>query len=206
MMDANKTLFIDIDTQRDFCLPTGSLAVDNAPIEAFRRLTALAVEKGIPIVGSVDAHPYDDAEFEVFPAHCVRGTEGQLKVEGSLPERSRFIPWTAPRFLCAFPPVATEALYFEKVTFSIFDNPSAEALLTSLSDYTFVVYGVATEYCVKAAVLGLCERGFEVIVINDAVAGVTPETTQAAWVEMAEAGAKFRPEAWLVKELAEEAA
>jgi len=206
MMDASKTLFIDIDTQNDFCRGAGSLYVPAAPVEAFRRLAALAVKRGIPIVGSVDAHEFDDAEFETFPAHCVKGTWGQMKIDGTVPKRSRFVPLSTSNRLVGYPLRGCQAMFFEKVTFSIFDNPSAARLLEAHKDHTFVVYGVATDYCVKAAVLGLCELGAKVVVVSDAIAGVTPETTATATTEMKVAGVQFVTEAELTEALAAEAA
>jgi len=55
-MKSTDLVFIDVDTQRDFCEPDGALYVDGAPISTFRVLTQLAVDKKIPIVGSVDSH------------------------------------------------------------------------------------------------------------------------------------------------------
>jgi len=54
-----------------------------------------------------------------------------------------------------------------------------------------VVYGVATDFCVKAAVLGMQKRGVQCYVVEDAIKGVFPETTQKALEEMILAGAKF---------------
>jgi len=192
-MDARDVVFVDVDTQRDFCLADGALAVKDAPVEAFRRLTALAVKKKIPIVGSVDSHPFDDPEFETFPPHCVKGTEGQLKVEGTLPERSRFVAIHegATPALADLRCGAAQAAYLEKQTFSIFSHPEATDLLLALSRDIAVVYGVATDYCIKAAVLGLRERAYEVYVVTDAIAGVAPDTDAEARDEMVRAGAVF---------------
>jgi nicotinamidase/pyrazinamidase len=205
MMDARNVVFVDVDTQRDFCEPDGALAVKGAPVEAFRRLTALAIDQRIPIVGSVDSHPFDDPEFETFPAHCIKGTEGQLKVEGTVPPRSYFVGsddgFQATGDLRSG---AVSAVYLEKQTFSLFSNPFAEHILRGLcraGRKTAVVYGVATDYCVKAAVLGLRERGHEVYVITDAIAGVSPETDAEARDEMVRAGALFITEGELLQAL-----
>ena len=63
---------------------------------------------------------------------------------------------------------ATQGVYFEKEVYSLFANPLAERFLASLAArlpgeraaLELVVYGVATDYCVKAAALGLAERGY----------------------------------------------
>jgi nicotinamidase/pyrazinamidase len=98
---------------------------------------------------------------------------------------------------------ATQAVYFEKEVYSLFANPLAERFLKALFA-TFAeppelfVYGVATDYCVKAAALGLRERGYATTVITDAVAGITPEGTEAALREMLAAGVNMMPMASLI--------
>ena len=54
-----------------------------------------------------------------------------------------------------------------------------------------VVYGVATDYCIKAAVVGLQKRGVQCYVVEDAISGVAPDTTKSALEEMVRAGARF---------------
>ena len=67
----------------------------------------------------------------------------------------------------------------------------AEFLLKEAGVENAYVFGVATDYCVKAAVLGMQERGIQTYVVEDAIKGITPETTEAALKEMEQAGAKF---------------
>ena len=65
---------------------------------------------------------------------------------------------------------------------------------------TFVVYGVATDYCVRAAALGLVDwarerpqrAGSRVVVASDAIAAVAAEGGAAAVDEMKRAGIAFR--------------
>lgn len=223
MTDVSEMVFVDVDTQNDFCAPDGSLFMTSSRNDAFRRLTALAVEHGIPIVGSVDTHSYDawefasnsnvgpDGEDPRFPDHCVKGTVGWLKVEGTLPARSVFVAeadgkhsWTwLARELGAG---RCQAVYMEKEVYSLFSNDTAGPLLRALRRKTMVVYGVATDYCVKAAALGLREHGYDVVVVSDAIAGVTPEGTAAAITEMKVAGCQFITEKELVDALATKAA
>jgi nicotinamidase/pyrazinamidase len=54
-----------------------------------------------------------------------------------------------------------------------------------------VVYGVATDYCVKAAALGLAQRGYRTALLTDATAGITPEGTRAALEELVAAGVRL---------------
>lgn len=213
-------VFVDVDVQHDFCEPEGALYVPGSPNDAFRRLTARAVERRIPIVGSVDSHAWDAWEFASndrvgpngedprFPDHCVKGTRGWLKVDGTLPPRFRFVPNVAD---APVEPLArelavgtTHALYFEKEVYSLFANPLAERLLRAfvedrvrhlglggVSDIELCVYGVATDYCVRAAALGLAERGYRTALVVDAVAGITPEGTRSALDEVNRAGVRL---------------
>jgi nicotinamidase/pyrazinamidase len=119
---------------------------------------------------------------------------------GTLPPRFRFVP-DAPGIEAA--PLArelvsgaTQALYFEKEVYSLFANRVAEPLLRALSEELgaapqLYVYGVATDYCVRAAALGLAERGYRCTVLADAVAGITPEGVSAAIAEMERAGVRI---------------
>ena len=103
---AKGKVFIDVDVQRDFCEETGALYREGL---AERRLPAAhrarGARTGIPIIGSVDSHSWDAWEFASndvpapagaekpdFPDHCVKGTDGWLKVHGTLPPRFRFVP------------------------------------------------------------------------------------------------------------------
>jgi nicotinamidase/pyrazinamidase len=212
-------VFVDVDVQRDFCEPTGALFVPGSPNATFRELTRYAVEHRIPILGSVDSHAWDAWEFASsdtaapagekpnFPDHCVKGTAGWLKIDGTLPPRFRFIPNVpdAPFDSIVQEVVsgATQGVYFEKEVYSLFANPLAERFLKALfatfpEPPELFVYGVATDYCVKAAALGLRARGYATTLITDAVAGITPEGTEAALREMASAGVSMMPLASLI--------
>ena len=91
---------------------------------------------------------------------------------------------------------ATQGLYFEKEVYSLFVNPNAEALLAAMclnapSALECFVFGVATDYCVKAAALGLRERGYETALVTDGVRGITDAGTRAALDEMTAAGVRM---------------
>lgn len=207
-----RRIFVDVDVQRDFCEEDGALFVKGSPNDAFRALTAHAVARGVPILGSVDSHAYDAWEFASsgnagpngerpgFPDHCVKGTEGWLKVRGTLPPRFRFVPNQEGAAIDALArdlaSGAAQALYFEKEVYSLFANPAAEPLLAELARGLerapeLVVYGVATDYCVKAAALGLVERGYRTTLVTDAIAGITEEGTRAALDELRSRGVTF---------------
>lgn len=82
-------------------------------------------------------------------------------------------------------------VYFEKQSYDVFTNPNAEELLKRAKVSEAVVYGVATDYCVKAAVLGMQKRGVQCYVVEDAIKGVAEDTTNSALEEMLKIGVKF---------------
>ena len=216
---AARLVFIDVDVQRDFCEPTGALFVPGSPNASFRELTRYAVEHGVPILGSVDSHAWDAWEFATsetaapagdkpnFPDHCVKGTPGWLKIDGTLPPRFRFLPNVAgapvDSVVREVASGVTQGVYFEKEVYSLFANPLAEPFLKALfatfpEPPELFVYGVATDYCVKEAALGLRARGYATTLITDATAGITPEGTEAALREMTAAGVSMMTMASLI--------
>jgi len=75
-----------------------------------------------------------------------------------------------------------QQIVLEKNTLDVFDNPNTDALLnhpdlvslTSDPNLEFVVFGVATEYCVRVEVEGLLRRGRRVTVVSDAIRSLDP--------------------------------
>lgn len=204
-----RTVLIDVDTQHDFCHPDGALFVRGADrlADSFRALVSRAVEKGTMVIGSVDSHAFDAWEFANaprkgpngespnFPPHCVKGTHGWLKVPGTTAPRTRFIPNVRvderelESLVTAHEP---QGLLLEKEVYSLFANPNADAVLEKTlggAATRFVVFGVATDYCVRAAALGLIEwiaktqRSGEVWLVEDAVAAVDPHGGERAIAE-----------------------
>jgi len=169
-----ETILVDIDTQNDFMDPRGSLYIDQADAIAdnVRRLISWADRQGVPVVSSVDTHVENDPEFEQFPPHCIVGTWGHQKISGTLVEPNKKISLGDKQMDVSCELDVHRQLVFEKSRFSIFDNPSAAQTLQEIQAETFIVCGVATDYCVKAAVEGLLERGKRVRLVVDAIAGV----------------------------------
>ena len=192
-MTRHKLVLVDIDTQADFMLPGGKLYVPGAEtlLPLLERLRDCAEQHGIPILASTDAHATDDPEFRQWPPHCVRGTPGQLKVpETLLPQylvvpRERQTPLTAEE-LSRYP-----QWILEKNTLDMFTGPQAGDLVQRLGAEEYAVYGVATEYCVRLAVLGLLQRKQRVRLLTDAIMGIDPAAVQRALDEMQAAGAKL---------------
>lgn len=188
-----KTAFFDVDTQRDFMEPGGALYVKGAERlnDNLAALTLHARMRGIPLLASADAHPANDPEFAQFPPHCVAGTPGQKKIsQTTIPGVAVLPPRPAGAEELGAAARAQEAL-FEKTTFDAFSNPNLDPFLKKIGADDWVVYGVATDYCVRAAALGLKQRGHRVRLVVDAIAAVTEETGRKALEEMKAAGITF---------------
>lgn len=186
-------VFVDVDTQADFMLPGGRLYVPGAEklLPTLARLRDFAEQHDIPVLSSTDAHPTDSREFEQWPPHCVRGTPGQLKVPETLLRKYTIIPLERHTLL------SDEELYryrqwiLEKDALDVFTNPQADDLVKRLDAVQYVVYGVATEYCVQCAVKGLLERKRPVTLLVDAIKEIKPEDGQRVLRKLEAGGAKL---------------
>jgi nicotinamidase/pyrazinamidase len=188
----NRFFFFDIDTQRDFMVRGGALYVPGAEriIPKLRRLVDCARHHGIFLLSSVDAHTPGDPEFKAFPPHCVKGTEGQRKIDDTLLGRplvleNRPVDRNLVRAVAQYGQIVVE-----KQALDVFSNPVAERLVRALPPYA-VVFGVTTEHCVRLAALGLCRLGIRTAVVSDAVRALAPDSGRAALDEMRQAGVEF---------------
>lgn len=201
---ASSVIFVDIDTQFDFMDPAGALYVPGAERlgDRLRDLTACAAARGIPHLATMDTHTPDDPEFAQynFPPHCVRGTAGWGKVEATRQAAPFPVQADGPEL------ALHRELIFQKATFDAFSHPAFGAAVARLAPEAAVVFGVATDYCVKAAVMGLLAAGVPVILVSDAIAAVTPASGAAALAEMVGAGARPMSTAAVVAHLEKEAA
>ena len=184
--------FLDVDTQRDFMLSAGALYVPGAEriIPKLRRIFDFARKNEITILSSVDAHSDNDQEFQQFPPHCVQGTEGQRKIEETLLPRPLIFPNKPVDRNLQEVIRKHQQIIVEKQTLDLFSNQLVERLLRVLPPRA-IVFGVATEYCVKKACLGLRRASVHVAVISDAVCALTPKTEKEAIEEMRNAGVDF---------------
>jgi nicotinamidase/pyrazinamidase len=188
-------IFFDIDTQSDFMDSTGALYVPDA--EAIRpnvgRLLREAGDRKVTTVSSRCAHEPGDPEFEIFPPHCIDGSPGAERVFAdlpALPRREIDVDATADQQAQIRP--ATHYVVKKKV-FDLFSNPWLEGLRRkgAFKGESCVVFGVATDYCVRACALGLAEAGARVLLVEDAIRGVAGETTARTIDEMRAAGVEF---------------
>jgi len=184
-----KTVFIDVDSQRDFLYPAGALYVPGAEriVPAIAELNRLAAARGIPVISTTDAHAENDAEFREWPAHCVAGTWGQQKAEATLLERRVVVPNRE----CALELEGARQIVVEKQTVDVFQARNLARVIAALNPATCVVYGVVTEICVMYAVRGLLSMGKPVTIVSDAVKELSEAESRAALGELCAGGARL---------------
>ncbi|MBC8551382.1 MAG: cysteine hydrolase [Candidatus Brocadiales bacterium] len=187
----NKTVFLDIDTQFDFIDPRGNLYVPDAEdiVDNIKKLFDYAKEHKIKILSSIDAHSVDDPEFKLFPSHCIKGTPGNQKIEASTCNDNIIIENRKQEITESM--MDHEQIIVESQTFDIFESINTDRIMNRLDACNYVVFGVATDYCVKAAVLGLLKRGDNVSLVTDATKAITKEGEEKSLNEMKGAGAVF---------------
>jgi len=191
----------DVDTQRDFMLPHGKLYVPGAEeiAPAMKRLVDAARAAGLPHVASADDHELTDPEIvddpdftNTFPPHCLRGTRGAEKI----PETQQEDP--LPLALLPYPPGLVPGLIegrreilLLKKNFDVFTNPNTQAVVDALDPEEIVLFGVATDVCDNAAILGFLQRGRRVRFVEDAARGLDEARTAACMAVWREAGVDF---------------
>ncbi len=191
----------DVDTQVDFMLPHGKLYVPGAEetAPAMKRLVEAARDARIPHIASADDHELTDPEIaddpdftNTFPPHCLRGTRGA----GKIPETEQHDP--LPLALVPYPPglmprliEGRREILLLKKNFDVFTNPNTQAVLDALDPDEIVVFGVATEICDNAAILGFLQRGRRVVFVQDAARGLDEERAAACTMLWRERGVGF---------------
>jgi nicotinamidase/pyrazinamidase len=188
-------IFFDVDTQHDFMDRDGALYVPDA--ETIRpnieRLLRAASERKITTISSRCAHVPNDPEFAIFPPHCIDGTRGAERIFTDLPElpRQEIAADAAADAQVQLRPASHYIV--KKRAFDLFSNQWLEGLRErgDFKGEQCVIFGVATDYCVRACALGLAGVGAHVLVVEDAIRGVAPDTTSRTIDEMRAAGVEF---------------
>jgi len=197
----SRRILWDVDTQVDFMLPDGKLYVPGAEqtASAMARLVRAARDAGIVHVASADDHELTDPEISdepdwqnTYPPHCLRGTRGAHKI----PETEQEDP--LPLSLVPFPPGLVPGLVADrreilllKKTFNVFTNPNTDSLLDALDPEEIVVFGVATDVCDDAAILGFLQRGRKVRFVEDAARGLDEGRVAACTAVWRDRGVEF---------------
>ncbi len=132
-------------------------------IPCVQELLRREIAKGSTIFYLVDTHDPDDLEFQMFPRHCVRGTE-ETEI---IPELAEFPGEKIP-----------------KNRYSGFFNTNLAERLEELGAEELVVVGVCTDICVMHTVADARNRDYPVTVYADCVATFDPQMHRFALEHM----------------------
>jgi nicotinamidase/pyrazinamidase len=196
---------IVVDVQGDFTMAkTGSLAVpgtDDAFVAKVKKATEALKKKGLPIFATQDWHPKDHVSFctnhsgkkpfdaievsgktqVLWPPHCVQSTENaEILLDKNL-----------------FVSVVQKDVDKNFDSYSGFADEGGtktelDAILKKNNIKEVIVYGIATDYCVKATAIDAAGAGYKVTVIEDLCKGVAPNTTAKALEEMKAKGVTIK--------------
>jgi nicotinamidase/pyrazinamidase len=198
---------IVVDVQGDFTTwKNGSLAVkgtDRAFVEKLQRATEALKMKGHPIYATQDWHPLDHISFfsnhagkrpldvviiegrtqVLWPPHCVQNTEGaEILLDADL-----------------FAAIVKKGQDPNFDSYSGFQDDGGartemEAILKRDGIKEVIVYGIATDYCVKATAIHAVQAGYRAAVIEDLTANIAPDSSVKARKEMLERGVIIKTE------------
>ena len=200
-IEAAKTGVIVVDVQGDFTTwKEGSLAVDGTDspfIEKVRKATENLTREGHLIFATQDWHPADHVSFftnhpgkkafdviktdgrtqVLWPPHCVQGTENaRILVDNNI-----------------FLAVVQKGRDPKYDSYSGFQDDGGkktelDSILKRNAIKNLLMYGLATDVCVKATAVDAVSAGYNVTVIDGLCRGVAPDTTKSALKEMKEKG------------------
>lgn len=189
--EETKIGIIVVDVQGDFTKwKNGSLAVegtDEAYVKTVEENTKNLKEAGFPIYATQDWHPANHVSlftnhqgkkpFDVitlhekdqvlWPPHCVQNTPGaEILLDKKL-----------------FKAVVKKGMDSQYDSYSGFQDDGGKK--TDLDQFLkqdgigkVVVYGIATDYCVRATALDGMAAGYHVVLIKNLCRGVAPDTSQ----------------------------
>jgi nicotinamidase/pyrazinamidase len=191
-----------VDIQGDFTqLMNGPLAVPGTNLDYIHKINkAIGQLKGlgIPLWASQDWHPADHVSFftnhpgeKVFdrittlqgkeqilwPPHCLQGTPGaELLIDRSL-----------------FETVVQKGRDQRYDSYSCFQDEGGretelDGLLKGRGLKKLLIFGIATDYCVRWTSLDGLERGYGILVVKSLCRGVDQKTSDQAMIEIKQKG------------------
>lgn len=161
-------MLVIVDMLKDFCTKDGVLATSpiTGKLYAEDIITPIAKllkdfrEKGGVVVWVNDAHAPDDKEFEIWPAHAVKGTDGAQIIDELVPG------------------VVKDGYFehvLEKTRYSGFFETGLHGLVDVVKPESATVVGVCTSICVMDTVGGFANRDIDVVVPKNCVADFDPK-------------------------------
>lgn len=158
-------------------------------------------------------HPSPDGTFQGFPPHAMDGIEGpvgadripevevfpkkqQLIIPDNYPKDDQLvpIPFDLNRYSDQILDPEVEVVIEKngRGAYDVFRNPRTQEVYRSIQPKRVIVYGVATDFCVDAAVQQFLKKMlYEVWVVSDAISGVFSELSRKKIESWKQSGAKL---------------
>ncbi|WP_088554294.1 cysteine hydrolase family protein [Calderihabitans maritimus] len=163
----SKKALLIIDMLNDFVREDGALYVGpdgKRIVPKIQEEIEKARKSGIPVIYICDNHREDDAEFNMFPPHCIKGTEGSEVIKELEPAPGDYI--------------------IPKRRYSAFFGTDLDALLRELGVEELILTGVCSNICVLYTAADARMRNYRVTVVKDGVASFKEEVHRFALQEM----------------------
>ncbi len=188
---------IVVDIQGDFTTyKKGSMAVagsDQAFVEKVEKTTLMLKEKGYPIFATQDWHPAEHVSFYInhagkkpfeviqlegrtqvlWPPHCVQNTpNAEILLDNNL--FFAIVQKGKDRRYDSYSGFQDDGGFKTEMDQTLKNNGIQE----------LIVYGIATDYCVKATAIDAVDAGYKVTVVEGLSKGVALDTTAGVLEEM----------------------
>lgn len=163
----DKQALLVIDMLEDFVGKDGVLYIGEASRKVTQEVSVVIKEaraRKTPIIYICDRHREDDAEFQMFPAHCIENTLGAQILQDIAPQPQDYI--------------------IPKRRYSAFFGTDLDATLRELGVTELILVGVCTNICVLYTAADARMINYQVTVIKDAVASFDQEAHNFALKEL----------------------
>lgn len=163
-----KRALINVDYTVDFVADNGALScLKPAQLieEKIVQLTNEFIENGDYVVLAIDVHDEGDPyhpETELFPPHNIRHTEGR-HLFGKLQE------------VYELNKALSHVYYMDKTRYSAFAGTNLEIKLRERGITELHIVGVCTDICVLHTAIDAFNKGFKIVIHQDAVASFNQE-------------------------------
>jgi nicotinamidase/pyrazinamidase len=158
---------IVIDMLNDFIREDGALpcGVSQNFVDTMVDMLETTTEAEMPTIFICDSHDENDKEFEMFPKHCVKGTEGAEIID-------------------ELKPFMDKNLVVPKTRYSGFYNTELEDILKGLEATEIILVGVCTDICVMHTCADARNRDYKTFVVKDLVDSFDEEAHEFALKHM----------------------
>lgn len=162
-----KALLI-IDMLKDFVKENAPLEVPESRniINPIKNLIEKARKTKTMVIYICDSHREDDPEFDIWPRHCVSGTEGSEVIDELKPEKNDYI--------------------VRKRKYSGFFGTDLDSILREFKVEELIITGIVTNICVLYTSSDAVNLGYRITVPRDCVAGLNKEDHEWALKQIEE--------------------